>query len=95
MELVASRPIDPGKSSGQISLKIEVGKGVYSFSYAIDPGKWTQLKDSLDARFLSTKVAGGFVGCIYAMYATSLGKPSDTVASFDWFECIGDDEVYR
>ena len=95
MELVASTPVGTGKGSGPIFLRIEVGKGTYYFSYMTDPGKWTLLKDSLDAKFLSTKVAGGFVGCMYAMYATSLGRPSDAVAAFDWFEYVGDDEVYR
>jgi hypothetical protein len=35
--------------------------------------------------------AGGFVGSIYAMYATSLGWPSSSTASFDWFEYDGKD----
>jgi len=32
---------------------------------------------------------------VYALYATSLGKPSQTSAYFDWFEYVGDDEVYK
>ena len=95
MELVASTAFERGKGSGSISLKIDVGRGAYSFSYLSEPGRWTTLKDSLDARFLSTKIAGGFVGCMYGMYATSLGKPSESMAAFDWFEYVGDDDVYR
>jgi xylan 1,4-beta-xylosidase len=32
---------------------------------------------------------------MYALYATSLGKPSTSRAFFDWFEYEGNDEVYR
>lgn len=42
----------------------------------------------MDATFLSTKVAGGFVECIYAMYATSLGKENSNKAYFDFLEYI-------
>jgi alpha-N-arabinofuranosidase len=48
-----------------------------------------------DAKFLSTKEAGGFVGCMYAMYATSSGKPSENAALFQWFENRNNDDVYR
>jgi xylan 1,4-beta-xylosidase len=41
--------------------------------------------------FLGTKTAGGFVGSIYAMCATVLGKPSRKTAAFDWFEYEGKD----
>jgi alpha-N-arabinofuranosidase len=49
----------------------------------------------VDATFLSTKVAGGFVGCMYALYATSSGTPSGNSAFVDWFEYVGNDEVYK
>lgn len=76
-------------------LRIEARGNVYSFSFTYNPDQWNLLKDNVDARFLSTKVVGGFVGCMYALYATSLGKPSKTVSYFDWFEYRGDDEVYK
>ncbi len=53
------------------------------------------IKDSVDGTYLSTAKAGGFVGCMFALYATSLGKPSKSTAYFDWFRYIGDDEVYK
>lgn len=56
---------------------------------------WKLLKDNLDAKFLSTKEAGGFVGCTYGMYTTSLGRPSKNNARFNWFEYAGNDEVYK
>jgi len=50
--------------------------------------------DNVDGKYLSTKGAGGFVGNLYAMYATSDGKPSANKAVFDWFECKNMDDVY-
>ena len=41
------------------------------------------------------RVLGGFVGCMYVLYATSIGKSSNNVSHFDWFKYRGDDEVYR
>ncbi len=59
------------------------------------PETWNLLQDHVDAKFLSTKVAGGFVGCVYALYATSLGQASKNMAHYDWFEYQGDDRVHR
>ncbi|MCL4703606.1 glycoside hydrolase family 43 protein [bacterium] len=95
MELLAFQPLDETHAGKELLLKIEARRSTYSFFYALSPNEWTLLKDEVDAKFLSTKVAGGFVGCVYALYATSLGKPSDNTAYFDWFEYRGDDEVYR
>lgn len=92
MELIATRPL-PGEVE-EIFFKIEADGGNYSFLYGFSPGKWQVLKRGEDARYLSTKVAGGFVGCIYAMYATSLGRPAKSVAYYDWFEYSGDDGPY-
>lgn len=93
MELLSSRALP--KESEKLFLKIEARKDLYTFWYAVQPDEWLMLKDSVDATFLSTRVAGGFVGCLYALYATSLGVPSTTAAYVDWFEYVGDDEVYR
>jgi len=45
-------------------------------------------------KFLSTRVAGGFVGCMYALYATSFGKSCNNKAYFNWFEYQGNDDMY-
>ena len=95
MELIASQKINDDQSKKELQLKIEARDDQYSFYYAYDRGGWNLLKDSVDGKFLSTKVAEGFVGCMYALYATSLGSPSTTAAYFDWFEYRGDDEVYK
>jgi alpha-N-arabinofuranosidase len=95
MELITSQKIGNENYTKELLLKIEAHGSVYSFSYAYEPQKWTLLKDSVDARFLSTRVAGGFVGCMYALYATSLGKSCNNISRFNWFEYCGNDEVFR
>ncbi len=94
MELLASQPIKDDQKTKSVYLKIEARSHTYAFSFAVNPDEWILLRDNIDARFLSTKIAGGFVGCVYALHATSLGKPSDNLAHFDWFEYAGKDEVY-
>jgi len=49
----------------------------------------------VDGRFLSTATAGGFVGNVFGLYATSTGKESNNTAYFDWFEYKGEDDVYK
>ena len=95
MELLASSILAGDEQRAEITLKIEAKEEVYSFSYSTSPGRWILLKDSVDAKFLSTRVAGGFVGCMFGMYATSLGQPSISIADYDWFEYSGDDSVYK
>ena len=75
-------------------LRMEPKKSIYSVSYSTDGRKWIALKD-VDGKFLSTATAGGFVGCVFGLYATSTGKMSDNLAEFDWFEYRGMDEVYK
>ena len=76
-----------------IELKITAAGGSYGFYYAESPGAWKVLLDGVDGTFLSTRVAGGFVGSMYGLYATSLGRPSDNTARFEWFETSGDDSL--
>ncbi|MBN1397498.1 MAG: glycoside hydrolase family 43 protein [Bacteroidetes bacterium] len=95
MELLAAEIINKDQSDKELFLKIEAKGSIYSFSFGFEPEQWSLLKDSVDAKYLSTKAAGGFVGCIYALYATSLGKPCDTEAYFDWFQYTGNDDIYK
>jgi alpha-N-arabinofuranosidase len=90
MQLITSVPISLNKKG--IQLKIEANRDVYNFYYSIN-NKWELLKDNVDGKFLSTKTAGGFVGSMFALYATSLGKETDNEAYFDWFEYKGNDEI--
>lgn len=80
-------------SSQPLQLRIQVNGDTYSFYYA-EKGStsWRLLKDGVDAKFLSTQTAGGFVGCMYAMYATSNGAPTSNTAVFSSFESKGNDD---
>lgn len=93
MELIASASLTA--SSRETLLKIEAEGDTYSFYYSNSGNNWKLLKKGVDAKFLSTETAGGFVGCLYALYATSLGKQSSQKAYFNWFEYKGNDEVYK
>jgi xylan 1,4-beta-xylosidase len=95
MDLLASRELVNTENNKEIYLMIKAHGNQYSFQYSFEPGTWNILKDSLNAEFLSTKVAGGFVGCMFALYATSSGKTADNIVDFDWFKYKGDDKVYN
>lgn len=94
MKLLASQPLSlpAGKP---LHLKISARVDSYTFHYSLDGKRWQTLKDGVDARWLSTQTAGGFVGCIYALYASAHGQTTDTKATFHWFEYSGDDEVFK
>jgi alpha-N-arabinofuranosidase len=92
LELLASHKLSEEENNNEIYLKIESHGDIYSFSYGFSPNNLIELKDSVDGKFLSTKAAGGFVGCMYALYATSSGEPSGNISYFDWFKYNGNDE---
>jgi len=60
----------------------------YTFSYSRDNENWVDVT-ALDVSYLSTTEAGGFVGTIIGMYASSNGKASDNIAHFDWMKYEG------
>jgi alpha-N-arabinofuranosidase len=93
-ELVASKRIE-GPSANKIYFKVEAKADKYAFYYAVNKDEWQLLLDNVDAKFLSTKAAGGFVGCIYSMYVTAGGMTSDNSAAYDWFEIKNNDDVYK
>jgi alpha-N-arabinofuranosidase len=92
MELLAMMPLPEKKATTW--LRLEASGSSYHFYYSLDGSNWLPLKKDVDARFLSTAIAGGFVGCTIGPYATSLGRSSATVAHFSWFEYEGKDPVY-
>lgn len=100
IKLLVSDEIPAKRADQTLLLKIEARESNYAFSYAFEYEEgeindWTLLQDNVDGTILSTKVAGGFVGSVFSMYATSLGKPSDNQATFKWFEYTGNDPVYK
>lgn len=54
---------------GPVYLRASAQGDAYRFSYALSEGEWMPIGDALDARPLSTQVAGGFVGAVFGMYA--------------------------
>jgi len=93
MEMITEIPLQT--SSPKLHLKINAEGDSYSFYYSGNGNDWNLLKDKVDAKFVSTKSAGGFVGCIYGMYATSSGEQSINTASFKYLKYSGNDPVYR
>lgn len=91
-ELLAEKSLS---SNGVLQLKIEARRDRYDFYFSTTKDEWTLLMGNLDGKYLSTKSAGGFVGCMYGLYATSLGEPSKNSVQYDWFEYKGNDAVYR
>ncbi|EHQ25307.1 glycoside hydrolase family 43 protein [Mucilaginibacter paludis] len=93
MEVIAEVPLTP--NAKPVQLRIDADGENYSCYYAVEQGKWILLKDKLDAKFLSTHEAGGFIGCIFGLYATSSGETGSNTASFKYLRYSGNDQVYK
>ncbi|MDV7140559.1 glycoside hydrolase family 43 protein [Maribacter sp. TH_r10] len=72
--------------SKKVYLKIIADNEFYHFYCSNDNKNWIPIAENVDARFLSTTTAGGFVGCYYAMYTTSLGNESANRATYEWLK---------
>jgi xylan 1,4-beta-xylosidase len=92
--VLVEKKLNKAAARQALRLKIEFDGGNYAFYYASGNEQWKLLQDGVDGRFLSTRVAGGFVGATLGMYATSQGRGADTHAEFDWFEYEGNDPVF-
>lgn len=92
--LIASQGIKQ-RNGKELLLKIEAKADKYAFWFATKKNNWQLLLGNADGKYLSTKSAGGFVGCLYAMYTTSNGLPADNKAIYNWFESKSDDDVYK
>jgi alpha-N-arabinofuranosidase len=68
-----------------ISMRIVQEGQDLSFCYRTSDNVNHTLADHIDARILSTDVAGGFVGTTIGLYATSSGVESRNYADFDFF----------
>jgi alpha-N-arabinofuranosidase len=72
-------------ADGPIELIIETNRKEYRFS-VVNPGQAPVFVGHHELRYLSTQVAGGYVGVVLGLYAGSNGQPSANRAYFDWFE---------
>jgi alpha-N-arabinofuranosidase len=86
--VLAEQPV----RAGHLTLKVEAHEQDYGFYVAEQPGEWRAIAENVDGRILSTPVAGGFVGAVIGMYASSNGTVSANCADFDWFEYSNLDE---
>ena len=94
MQLLASAPLVKNNPKALL-LKVEALSDSYAFYFGEDGADWQLLKAGVDARWLSTHTAGGFVGCTIWLYASAHGKESSSVAVFHWFEYTGKDVIYQ
>jgi len=94
LELITSRKISEENIMKKLNLKIEANGKYYSFFYSYENEEWRVLKENLDATYLRAIIPRDFIGCMYALYATSLGKESTNKCYFDYFEYEGNNEVY-
>ncbi len=90
MQLMASAFLPEKQNAIQLKIVME---NAFLHCYYSTAHRWTLLKDSLDAKMLSTRVAGGFVGSVFALYATSMGKQSRSRVYVDRFACRGKDDM--
>ena len=90
-EVIASQELSP---DSDLELKITFSTDKYHFYYKTD-ADWEELQDGLEAKYLSTKVAGGFVGVTLGMYTSSEGEAIENTADYNWFEYVGNDEVFE
>jgi alpha-N-arabinofuranosidase len=70
--VIASAPLRI-PANGMTYLRIAARGDTYAFYYGTAPGQWTLLKDGVDGKILSTRVAGGFVGTMFGLYAYTPG----------------------
>jgi xylan 1,4-beta-xylosidase len=69
----------PAPGSGPLVLQIDAQPEEYTLSWGPSPDQLTRL-DAAVTRYLSSEVAGGFVGTYVGLYAVR------TPAAFDWFD---------
>lgn len=93
MVLLTELPLS--NPSADLELEIEAKGGLYDFKYRQGGNEWKVLKKDVDGKYLSTQAAGGFIGSLFALYATSSGQPSDNTASFKWIDYSGNDKIYH
>ncbi|QDA60679.1 glycoside hydrolase family 43 protein [Hymenobacter jejuensis] len=93
LELLAKAPLKA--AAAKVRLRINADGDTYSFHFSEDGKTYALLKDKVDARFLSTQTAGGFIGCMFGLYGTSAGQPTTNTASFKWLKYEGHDPMYK
>ncbi|CRZ35303.1 alpha-N-arabinofuranosidase [Herbinix hemicellulosilytica] len=83
-EVLAEANVQSSRNEGYIILRIEARLQDLTFSFSFDNEEYHVLMDGVDARILSTDVAGGFVGNTLGIYCSSNKSESNNYADFDW-----------
>ena len=78
-----------------VHIKVESAGPVYHFYYSEDGDEFLTLAKDVDATYLSTKTAGGFIGVMYGLYGTSNGKASSNKLIVDYFEIKTDEPPHQ
>lgn len=81
--------------NGKLNLKITSKADKVDFEVSENGKDYKIIAENLDGKHLSTKVSGGFIGNVYAMYATSNGEKSDNKASFKYLKYSGSDPMLK
>ncbi|MDT3401995.1 glycoside hydrolase family 43 protein [Mucilaginibacter terrae] len=93
MELMAEQVLK--QPNEDLKLRVTANGDTYGFDYAEGKQNWQVLKDQVDGKFLSTQVAGGFIGTLFALYGTSAGSESNNKTTFKDLSYKGDDDIYK
>ena len=83
-EILHENIIENDKQNRQVKLRLSAQMQDLSFSYCLENNIYHALISGVDARMLSTDVAGGFVGNTLGLYCSSNGIESKNHADFDW-----------
>jgi xylan 1,4-beta-xylosidase len=73
-------PRQAGRAARPVYLKLSIDGGVLAASYAVRRNAWHKLATGVDATFLSTRHAGGFVGTVIGLY-NELGTRATSAAA--------------
>jgi len=68
-ETLAEAALEAGTS--ELRFRFEGDGADYAAFWALPGGEWQQIGPDLDGKNLSTRRAGGFVGAVFGVYATS------------------------
>ncbi len=91
IELINTVPVGNGK----LNLRITSRADKCDFEISENGKEYKSIAADQDGKHLSTKVSGGFIGNVYAMYATSNGKESNNQASFKYLKYSGKDPMLK
>ncbi len=82
-ETIYKTPLPKYKPGNDIFLRFKSMESIVFCEYSLNNKTWIPLGITLDGKLLSTKVAGGFVGAYFGLYAWA---KSTAVATFGWAE---------